>query len=140
MLFSDGNSSGSYRTEAAKLALDMFLAHPLTGVGAYQFASFSGETLELALNHCHCDIAELLMSFGLFGTLCYAGAAVFGVRGSIRLCRRPGADTMAAAMAALFLAYIVMGIGECTIYEVNCQMVWGGMLACGLLDRLEKGE
>lgn len=140
MLFSDGNGSGSYRVEAAKLALDTFLTHPLTGIGAYQFASFSGETLSGVLNHCHCDIAELLMSFGLLGTLCYAGAAVFGARGSIRLYRRADTNAMAAAMVALFLAYIVMGIGECTIYEVNCQMVWGGMLACGLLERLEKGE
>lgn len=140
MLFADGNGSTSLRVESIGLALGEFLRSPVFGVGAYQFSRFtlSGDVV---LNHCHCDLAELLMAFGLVGTLLYCAAGYYGARGIVRTLRleglsNPPANSMAAAMASLFVVYLIVGFADITIYEVTCQFIWGALTACGMLNRL----
>jgi O-antigen ligase len=137
MLFQDGNNSSSLRVESIMKALSLFGESPVFGIGAYQYALHN----DLVLNHSHCDIAELLMSFGLCGTLLYAAAGYYGGRGIVRTLRlegleNPPANSMAAAMASLFVIYIVVGIADITVYEVTCQFIWGALTACGMLNRL----
>lgn len=137
MLFSDGNNSSSLRMESIMKALSLFAKQPVFGIGAYQYALHN----DIVLNHCHCDIAELLMAFGLVGTLLYAAAGYYGARGIVRTMRleglkNPPAGSMAAAMASLFVIYIVVGLADITIYEVTCQFIWGALTACGMLNRL----
>jgi len=137
MLFSDGNNSSSLRMESIMKALSLFAKQPVFGIGAYQYALHN----DIVLNHCHCDIAELLMAFGLVGTLLYAAAGYYGARGIVRTMRleglkNPPAGSMAAAMASLFVIYIVVGLADITVYEVTCQFIWGALTACGMLNRL----
>lgn len=137
MLFSDGNESTSLRLTSIREALSQFASHPVFGIGAYQFSGISAN----GLNHAHCDIAELLMSFGAVGTALYAACCFYGGRGIVRAIRREGLKTPPAgsayvAMASLFFCYIVMGLGDITIYEMNCQLVLGALTACGMLNRL----
>lgn len=137
MLFSDGNNSSSLRMESIGKALSLFAQHPVFGIGAYQFSLHNAT----GLNHAHCDIAELLMAFGSVGTLLYCAAGYYGARGIVRTLRleglsNPPADSMAAAMASLFVSFLVVGFADITIYEVTCQFVWGALTACGMLNRL----
>lgn len=137
MLFSDGNNSSSLRMESIMKALSLFADSPVFGIGAYQYALHN----DIVLNHAHCDIAELLMAFGLVGTLLYAAAGYYGARGIVRTMRleglsNPPAGSMAAAMASLFVIYIVVGLADITVYEVTCQFIWGALTACGMLNRL----
>ena len=137
MLFSDGNNSSSLRMESIMKALSLFAKQPVFGIGAYQYALHN----DIVLNHCHCDLAELLMAFGLVGTLLYAAAGYYGARGIVRTLRlegleNPPANSMAAAMASLFVIYIVVGLADITVYEVTCQFIWGALTACGMLNRL----
>lgn len=137
MLFSDGNNSSSLRMDSIGKALSLFAQSPVFGIGAYQFSLHN----DIVLNHAHCDIAELLMAFGAVGTLLYCAAGYYGARGIVRTLRleglsQPPADSMAAAMASLFVVYIVVGLADITIYEVTCQFIWGALTACGMLNRL----
>ena len=139
MFFSDGNHSTSSRLAAITEALRQFARHPVFGIGAYQFRTLTAGTLDL--NHAHCDLAELLMAYGLVGTALYVACAFYGARGIVRTLRlqglkNPPAGSMAATMAGLFVAYLVMGLGDITIYEMNCQFVWAALTACGMLNRL----
>lgn len=137
MLFADGNGSSSLRMESIGKALSLFAQSPVFGIGAYQYSLHN----DIVLNHAHCDIAELLMAFGAVGTLLYCAAGYYGARGIVRTLRHEGlanppAGSMAAAMASLFVVYIVVGIADITIYEVTCQFIWGALTACGMLNRL----
>lgn len=137
MLFSDGNGSTSLRMDSIKTALRLFAKNSFFGIGAYQFSLHN----DIVLNHCHCDLAELLMSFGMVGTLLYCAAGYYGARGIVRTLRlqglkNPPAGSMAAAMASLFVSFLIVGIADITIYEVTCQMIWGALTACGMLNRL----
>lgn len=137
MLFSDGNGSTSIRLRSITKALSLFTQKPVFGIGAYQFSLHN----TLSLNHAHCDLAELLMSFGLVGTLLYGAAGFYGARGLVRTLRyeglvRPPRSSMAAAMLSLLIGYLVVGLGDITIYEVTCQFLWGALTACGMLNRL----
>ena len=139
MFFSDGNHSTSSRLSAIAEALRQFARHPVLGIGAYQFGTLTKDTLQL--NHAHCDIAELLMAYGAVGTALYIACAFYGARGVARTLRlqglkNPPPASMAAAMAGLFAAYLVIGLGDITIYEMNCQFVWAALTACGMLNRL----
>lgn len=137
MLFQDGNDSGSLRLSSIGKALELFAGSPVLGIGAYQFGLHN----EIGLNHAHCDIAELLMAFGGLGTALYCAAGWCGARGIVRMLRSESLSaqgSLAAAMASLFVVYIVVGIADITIYEATCQLIWGGLTACGMLGRLGK--
>ncbi len=140
LLLFNGDTA-STRFSGIVLAFRHFLSRPIFGIGAYQFGAISEGTLAKALTHCHFDTVELLMSFGLCGFAAYAGAGFYGGRGLKRIiclngCESPKLGSLPIALAALFAAYIVLGIGDATIYEVNCQMVWGFLTCSGMLNRM----
>jgi len=137
MVFTDSNDSGSLRLQGLSKAISLFLQHPVFGIGAYQFSLHNASSL----NHAHCDIVELLMAFGLVGTALYCAAGYYGARGVVRTLRleglaHPPADSMAAAMASLFVSYLLVGVFDITVYEATCQFIWGALTACGMLNRL----
>lgn len=140
MIFQDGNGSTSLRMQSIRTALNQFAHHPVFGIGAYQFKLFPLQDGSV-LNHAHCDLAELLMAFGFVGTALYCLAGYYGARGIVRMLRfeglkNPPADSTAAAMASLFVAYIAAGLTDITIYEASCQLIWGALTACGMLNRM----
>lgn len=140
-LFSADDGTASTRFSSMLLALRQFITHPLFGIGAYQFSSVSEGVLAEPLNHCHFDMAELLMSFGIFGFASHALAGFYGARGLVRTLKlngasNPRAGALPVALTCLFAAYLILGIGDATIYEVNCMMVWGFLTACGMMNRM----
>jgi len=148
-LFSRSNQDWSIflRAEAMRTAWEMFLEHPLTGVGLNNFIVRSSPDMFVRM-FVHNMYLEILVGVGLFGFAAYLLLQLCGLREYLRIRRapwKPEHEWMRHIGFYLLLSHFVALMGGVFLTFPFAYVIWiplAGLLAAGRLARraeLENG-